>query len=297
MMNLAARLNEGITLPVALRDSRLVSRDVVLLVWVGQECGTLPQALRLASTVRSNQVPVWTGVANRLSYVIGLLLAIQAITFFIFYFIVPKMESIFNDFGLSLPRATIFTIEAAHFLIKYALVTVWLPPLEVALLVFLPLSFRGWGNYHVPIFDRLLGRRHTALVLRALSLVVDGHKSLAQGLSILANHYPTRWVQRRLIAARAEVADGAQWVDALWRNRVIRGSDAEVLQSAAAVGNLSWALRELADTTERRLAFRAQAIVELLFPLVILGLGMLVFIVAISYFLPLVELISQLANS
>ena len=70
--------------------------------------------------------------------------------------------------------STIWMIEGSHFLMKYGYFWVWVPPLELLLLIFLPFSFAGWVNYDVPFFDRLLKRRHMALVLRAL---VAGRRS------------------------------------------------------------------------------------------------------------------------
>ncbi len=297
IMNLAADLNQGTALAAALeRQPKLASRNAVLLAWVGHESGTLPKALRMATGTRSAQLPIWTAITARLSYVIAILLVAQMISGFILYYIIPKFEAIFKDFNIPLPRVTILTIEASHFAIKFGYLTAWLPLFELGLLIFLPLSFLGWGNYHIPVFDRLLSRRHTALVLRSLSLVVEGGKPLARGLSVVASHYPTQWMRRRLHEAHAEVEHGAQWTDALWRWRVIRASDAEVLHSAAAVGNLAWALSELADTIERRLATRAHAIVQTLFPLAVAALGALVFTLAVAYFMPLVQLITELSN-
>ena len=104
IMGLAARLSGGTMLPEALEQSRgVVSRDAVLLAWVGQASGKLPRALRLAATSRATQLPIWTSIAARLAYILGVLLVMQTITSFILYFIVPKFEAIFKDFGLSLP--------------------------------------------------------------------------------------------------------------------------------------------------------------------------------------------------
>ena len=69
-----------------------------------------------------------------------------------------------------------------------------------------------------------------------------------------------------------------------------------MLRSAAEVGNLAWALLELAETAERRLATRFQLMVQTLFPIVVVMLGMLVFIMAVAYFLPLVALITELTR-
>ena len=70
------------------------------------------------------------------------------------YFIVPKFEAIFKDFGVSLPPVTILLIEGSHSLVRYGFLSAWVPPLEIMLLLFLPFSFAGWINYDVPFFDR-----------------------------------------------------------------------------------------------------------------------------------------------
>ena len=90
---------------------------------------------------------------------------------------------------------------------------------------------------------------------------------------------------------------GADWIESLWRHRLIRATDAEVLASAAAVGNLGWALLELAETAERRLATRFQMVIQTLFPLVVVMLGMAVFVLAMAYFVPLVQLITELTQT
>ena len=55
-------------------------------------------------------------------------------------------------------------------------------------------------------------------------------------------------------------------------------------------------MRELAETGERRLAFRFQAVIQTLFPLVVVGFGLVVFFLAVAFFAPLVDLIRSLAG-
>ncbi len=220
----------------------------------------------------------------------------QMVCGFMLYFIVPKFEAIFKDFGVSLPQSTIWMIEGSHMLMKYGFFWVWVPPIEVLLLIFLPFSFAGWVNFDVPFFDRLLKRRHMALVLRTLSLVVESGKPIESGMSTLASHYPTLWVRRKLIKVDDHVQLGESWISALRQQGIIEQSNAQVLTSATEVGNLAWALRELAETTERRLAFRFQAVIQTLFPLVVLGLGLFVMFLAIAFFQPLVTLLWRLSG-
>ncbi len=93
-----------------------------------------------------------------------------------------------------------------------------------------------------------------------------------------------------------DVRLGADWIDALWRAGVIRKSDAEVLASAASVGNLAWACRELADTADRRQQLRIQVLTQAIFPLAVVAMGMAVAFLAVGYFLPLVNIIRRLTD-
>jgi type II secretory pathway component PulF len=296
MMALAARLNWGTSLAEALEIARgLVTRDAVLLAWVGEAAGLLPKALRIAATSRSSQLPIWTSIASRLSYILILLLSMQGVCGFVLYFVVPKLEAIAADFNMALPKITVLVIQASQFLMRYGAPALLVPVFELALLIFLPFSFLGMGNYSVPLFDRLLGRRHTALVLRSLSLMVEAGKPVSVALQILASHYPAFWVRRRLAHADSDVRHGIEWIQALWRQRLIGHADADVLAAAEAVGNLPWALSELASALERRMAIRFQMAIQTMFPLVVVMLGIVVFILVTAYFLPLVDTIKSLS--
>jgi protein transport protein HofC len=296
--HLVDQLNAGISLPEALEQTpRAVSRDVILMAWIGQLTGLMFRALRLAGSARSASLSLWMSIASRAAYVLGLLLAMQVIVGFIFYFIIPKFEAIFRDFGISLPEATVFAIQAAHFIVKYSPISSLFFLGEILCLVYVPFSFAGWMNYNLPVFDRMLARRHTALVLRALSLVIDSNQPIAAGLATLASHYPTRWVRRRLVKVERAVRQGADWIDVLWRAGIIRATDAEVLASAASVGNLAWALRELAETSERRQAIGIQAVVQTLFPLAVILFGLVIAFMVIAYFVPLIKIIGELSRT
>ncbi|HZW32323.1 MAG TPA: type II secretion system F family protein [Isosphaeraceae bacterium] len=298
VVQLVDQLNAGTSLPEAFEQTpRAVSRDVTLMAWIGQVTGLMSKALRLAGSARSASLSLWMSIASRVAYVLGLLLAMQTIVGFIFYFIIPKFEAIFRDFGISLPEVTVFVIQVAHLMMVYSPISSLFVLGEIICFFYVPFSFAGWMNYNLPIFDRMFTRRHTALVLRALSLVVEANQPIALGLATLAEHYPTRWVRRRLVKVERAVRQGADWIDALWRVGIIRSADAEVLASAATVGNLAWALRELAETSERRQAIRIQAVVQTLFPVAVILFGMVVAIMVIAYFVPLIKIIGELTRT
>jgi type II secretory pathway component PulF len=114
-------------------------------------------------------------------------------------------------------------------------------------------------------------------------------------IALLADAYPRPGVARRLERAADQVARGVHWCDALSAERLLSQADRAVLRAAERVGNLPWALAEMADSTARRFATRLRMAVDLLLPVVVLIMGVAVLFIFVSLFLPLVSMIQGLS--
>jgi protein transport protein HofC len=194
---------------------------------------------------------------------------------------------------VELPEVTILVIRASHVVIEYSWV---LTLLTLGLLIYFMAGLFGWGDMSIPLFDRLFVRRHTSLILRSLAVVVSAGRPIPPALYSLAQWYPTRWVRKKLGHASVDANQGVDWTEALYSSGLLFSSDLGVLTSASRAGNLAWALRELAETGERRWAYRLQAWTQFLFALAMVVLGGLVFLLAVAYFAPLTTLITRLAR-
>ena len=84
---------------------------------------------------------------------------------------------------------------------------------------------------------------------------------------------PRRLVRERLRLASELTVKGLDFVEALRINGLISRADAGVLTSSQRAGNLTWALRELAESGDRRLGYRIQALTQVLFIVSILSMG------------------------
>ena len=80
------------------------------------------------------------------------------------------------------------------------------------------------------------------------------------------------------------------------RASLISETDATVLRSAQAVGNLPWALRMLAARKMRLATFRWAITQQVVFVLLILFLGFLVFVFAVAMMVPLSYMVINLAE-
>jgi type II secretory pathway component PulF len=294
---LAEQLSKGHSLPEALDVTPgVMSRDAELLVRVGWRTGALPQALRSAASARAQRQVAWGSILSRLVYLSVVLIHIQVVVGFISYFVAPKFEAIYKDFGISLPDVTIRVILFTHFLTRYGAIFSLLILAELAVIVMTPLAMFGLFYLDLPFIDYFFRRRHATLILRALALTAQGGRPITVGLDVLTEHYPSSWVRGRLRAVKREVDGGADWLEALGDHSLIRPADEAVLGAAQRVGNLPWALSEIADANQRRIGYRLQLGIQLMFPLVIIALGALVFLFAAAYFAPIVRLIEALAR-
>jgi type II secretory pathway component PulF len=292
--SLGILLRRGATLPEALESlPRLVPVSSTFLIRIGWEAGNLAKGLREAVDTRTKRLPILRSMGTRIAYLLWVLIVGQAIVGFVMYFIVPKFEAIFKDFGIPLPEVTLMVIRSSHYFIDYSFIFTLL---ELGFFAYVIAAVAGWGNMTVPVFDRLFVRRHSILIFRSLAVVVEAERPVPGSLYAMGEWYPTRWVRKKLIHAANDASQGMEWTNALWLSGLISANDVGVLVSAQRAGNLAWALRELAETGERRWGYRLQAWTQILFVLAMMVLGALVFVIAVAYFAPLTTLITGLSR-
>ena len=222
-----------------------------------------------------------------------MLTAAQAIVSFVIYFIVPKFEAIFKDFGISLPGPTATMLLAAHALLVFAPA---IGLVELAAGVYLLLALRGRGLQAAPLVGRLFQLQHRSLILRSLAIVVEAGGKLDAAFGVMAESYPSKRIRKKIARANAATRGGASWTDSLRYVGLLSSGDVGVLDAASRAGNLAWALRALAASGERRFAYRLEIGSHLAFVLTILGLGALVLGITVGLFMPLVTLIERLSS-
>ena len=187
------------------------------------------------------------------------------------------------------PTQRLFT--ALH----YCLFFWYLPTLLLLGMLFYAVArYLGWIQWDLPGLGRLARRNDTAVILDGLAVAAAQQRPVLEGIGALADAYPKRAVRLRLRRTVAEVESGGDWCEALFHQGLIRRADRAVLQAAQRVGNLAWALHEMADSNRRRLAYHLQALAQLLFPPAVLALGLIVMFVVVGMFLPLIALINRL---
>jgi type II secretory pathway component PulF len=215
---------------------------------------------------------------------------------FIMIKILPEFQQIFWEFGLELPRATLFAIGFADFFTTYLAAPI-AAALPLSLLCGIVVAICYLCDVPVlrPWSDWFFRSRRSSHVLRILAVATEQRQPLTEVLHRVAYVYPSAPIRSRLAPAAAAVNAGADWRDALREARVVTRSEQALLKAAERAGNLPWALREIAKRREKRAVYRVATALQVVYPIVILMLGAFVGFYVVSLFVPLVNLIEGLA--
>ena len=298
---LAARLEQGVSLVEALKDSRL-PLTVESRLAANQAGGKLIMPKRMQGTINDSYANIdeTTWLLQRMVY----LCAIPVVGIFIWSFIalniMPTFRQIFVDFDLELPTLTLMVIHMSDSLATTTVGRVVLALLATLMLFFVMATFAailyfiGWLRWEPPLLRKFTAPYHGSIILRTLANSLETGKDVTSALSEIGAAYPTRYVKSRIAHAVNSMEQGREWIHSLRQQGLVSRSTAAVLDTANRTGNLPWAMREMAQGTHRRIVLRATAFAQFMTPVAMGIVAIPVGLMCVAVFVPLINLIQAL---
>src|SRR5262245_6477673 len=289
---LANLLEHGVPLHQAFQMIPVTAtRETQLAAAIGATTGRL--ALCLRGAARRRLSTLWIELVPQLVYVTVIVVAIAAVVGFLGYFIVPKFKKIFGDFGAELPDLTRSVITDSTVIGNYWYVVVL--TIQGVLLLIITLTFSSTARWFVPGFGTIYRQEVRSRVLRYLGLLLETGMTVPESIVALKRLPLGYTALDRLEDARNQIEQGEPLGDSLFRVGLLPSRMLTLVHAAERAGNLPWALVEMAESLYQRTMRLIQRVMQVVFPATVVLLGCLVAIVVVSFFLPLVQLISELA--
>ncbi|WP_417850033.1 type II secretion system F family protein [Thalassoglobus sp.] len=297
---LAASLNHGQSLSKAMsHHPQLFSYDLIGAVDSAAEQGDLSSVLSEIATADSRNFER-KNVAGSLTdtgllYVVIVFAMFLQMIGFMMYWVIPKFNAIFEDFGVELSAVTQLLVDFSDIVASYWYLLGPLICLPFFPFVAVALMSQENSNWVPNFILRMFPRIETPQLLRRLGYVADQRVPLQPSLQSLAHATPDLSRSRRFERLENRIELGDSLGQALNDEGFVNTREAYSIDNAATSGHLGWALTSIADSIQQRRRSRSSWALEFIRPLMIIFLAVLVGFFCIAMFMPLVKLLNELS--
>lgn len=299
---IVADVSAGMRLATALgRFRRLFGDFAISLVRIGEESGTLSLNLAHLSEELAKKQQLRRKVIGALLYPLLLSIATLGMTAALVSYIFPKLLPIFSSLNVELPATTRTLIATAAFMHQWGVVL-------IAGIIFVGIAFliawqrNEWLRYwcdtlvvQTPLLGALARSYALANSSRALALLLRSQVPLVDALRMCAYSQTNLCYREALLHLAEKSTAGGNLADGFAaRSDLFPDVMAHLIAVGERTGNLEESLHYLASLYEGEVDELTKSLSSAVEPVVMLTMGGLVALVAISVITPIYDLTAHL---
>jgi len=299
---LSERVEEGVALSEAMKDHPGRFDPIYRnLVAAGETSGKLPLMLDRLATLTRKQLHTRNTVVGALVYPTLLLCVALGVLCLMLVVVLPRFGDLFTTLDLPLPPTTKALMFCSGILIGY-----WWAILLVVIttgagaFVWLRTDHGKQSVYtamlNLPMVGKVTRSFATARIARLLGVLMDSHLPLLEVLDLIHAGTANVHYRRLLNDAREAVMQGEPISTAFTASDLITPSVAEAMCSGEASGKVAPSMLTMAEMMDEENEVLIKSLTGILEPAILLALGVLVGLMALSIFLPLFDLTAMSAG-
>jgi type IV pilus assembly protein PilC len=268
------------------------------LIASGEQSGSLDIMLRRISEYIEKILKLRSQVRQAMIYPSAITAFAVLVTIFMMWKVIPVFGSIFTELGAELPLLTQITLGASRFVSNNILFIF----LGLIALVF---GFRyarrtGPGRkvidrflLRIPLFGSLLVKVAISRMTRTLSTLLSGGVAMLESLKITSTTTGNVIIEESVIDARRQVAEGRTLSDSFRETGRFPFLLTQMVSVGEATGTLDAMLSKLADFYDEEVNATVSALLSVLEPILLIGVGGLVGVLIVSMYLPIFDLMNK----
>ena len=301
LLGVRARVLEGHTLADGLHDFPRVFPEIYrATVAAGEQSGHLDKVLERLADYTENREQIRQKMLGALLYPIVLTVMCFGIVAILLVYVVPKVVDVVDANHAKLPLATQILVAVSGFLRNQG---IWLL-LAVALAGVLlwrwlkdPQALRRFHllQLRLPLVGKLSRGFNTARFTRTLSILTGSAVPVLDALRISGEVITNLPMRDAVGIAAQRVREGAAIGRSLASSKLFPPMMIHLVSSGESSGELEAMLERAAQSQERELDGLLTAMVGLLGPLMIVGMGLVVMAIVFAMLLPIFEMNSLIS--
>jgi type IV pilus assembly protein PilC len=227
----------------------------------------------------------------------------------IMYFIIPKFEAIFTDFGVALPTLTRWLIHTSRWFggtLPDQGVPGWAISLPMPVLLFILWKLvrkagpgRAATDYlilYAPVFGPLVRKTVIARFTRTLGTLVSAGVPILEAIKITKETSGNYVFEKALQKVHDSIREGEGFAAPLRESKTCDAIVVNMIDVGEETGELDAMLMKIANNYDEEVDVAVAALVSMLEPLMVVLLGGIVGTIVIAMFLPLVKMIDSLTG-
>jgi MSHA biogenesis protein MshG len=269
----------------------------VSMVQVGESTGGLPESFLQLSIYLERERDTVGRVKSALRYPLIVILAMVAAMFILNIWVIPVFAKVYAGFRTELPLPTRLLIGIAEFTRAY-----WY--LILAAMAAAVLGFQAWartpkGRYtwhglklRFPVVGSILYRATLARFASAMAVTTKAGVPLVQSMTVISKAVDNDFISERILQMR----DGIERGETIARTAAATGLFPSMVLQMIRVGEDTGAvdqlMREVAEYYEREVDYDIKNMSAAIEPMLLLGIGAMVLVMALGIFLPMWDMAS-----
>lgn len=296
MSQIRESVNEGKSLADSCKQfPRVFNPIFTAMIQVGEVSGNLDLVLTRLANFTESSYALRNKVIGAMAYPAFISIAGIGITIFLFAFAVPKITEVFNGSKMALPAITVVMISISDFMANYWFVVIATMVGSFFLFKFYTSTAKGrdwWDavSLKIPIYGKMKRMIAVSRFARTLSTMIGSGVQLLDAIDIVKDVVDNAVIRRALIQSRESISEGHTIAGPLKAS----GQFPPILTHMIAVGEKTGELEEMlnvvSDAYDGQVDTAINSMTRLLEPLMIAVMGGIIALVAISIFLPMLQL-------
>jgi general secretion pathway protein F len=292
------KVNEGSGLADAMAAHPKVFDDLyVSMVRAGEASGALDIVLKRLSKYTEDAVRLQGKVTAAMVYPALMTVVGGGLVIGLFVFVIPKIKGVFDSFNATLPLITRIVLGTSQFIVGWW----WVIFLGMIGSVY---GFKRWlatedgrakfdrFKITVPVFGRIFRLVAVSRFCRTMTTLLESGVPILKALNITAGVVQNVVLVKAIETATRNIADGQSLAVPLRQSGEFPPLVTHMIAIGEQTGELEAMLGKIADAYDMQLENMINGLTALLEPILIVVMGAVVGLVAVSILLPMLNLTS-----
>jgi type IV pilus assembly protein PilC len=292
LIQLRDRVREGKSLSEAVDEAGVFSKVYSTAILAGEKSGNLSGVLEYYIAYQRVSTGVQKKILAALVYPTLLVIVATCIVTYLVTFVVPKFGLLYRDLGVELPGPTKLLIAITLDYRYYILGVIAILALTAVGIFFWSRSEEGGMaldrfKFRLPVLGPTLLKFQVAQFCRTLGTLLTGGTPLVAALATASESIGSKLLRGTVGHATQMVREGESLHGALSANRVMPEMALDMIEVGESSGALAPMLNSVAEFYEEEVTIKLGAMVSLIEPLLLVGMGLLVAFILIALYLPI----------